>query len=400
MAGIYPFFHPLESSEGSVVQLEGKDIIMLGSNNYLGLTHHPKVLAAAKQAINDFGTSCTGSRFLNGNLKLHLKLEENLANFFGYEQALVFSAAFLANIGVLDTLGKHQDAIIFSEKENHASLIDGARLAPCEVRLFEDPDDLEKQLSKQENWSNALVVIDAVFSMTGRIAKLKEFAALRRQYGFRLYVDDAHGIGVFGPQGRGTIFEQGVQQDVDLLFGTFSKALASVGGFVAGEKMVIDYLRHKTRSLIFTAGLPPASAAAALAALQVMQKEADEILPKIRENARYWKQGLDEIGYYTMDSVSQIIPTMIGSESLAFRIARDLLDMGVFAIPVPYPVVPCGQSLIRTSVMPTHTKEHLDKALDAFSIIYKRYSIPKFDPDNLPVADKEDWSYFMPQKTN
>ena len=396
MAGVYPFFHPLEASEGPVVRYEGRDVVMMGSNNYLGLTHHPKVLEAAKQAIDEFGTGCTGSRFLNGNLKLHAQLEEELADFFGYDQALVFSSGMLANVGVIAALGTAPGAVIFSEKENHASLIDGTRLARCDIRLYEDEADLERQLAERDDWSNALVVSDAVFSMTGRVADLRRLAELKQQYNFKLYVDDAHGIGVLGPSGRGAVYAQNVRDSVDLLFGTFSKSLASLGGFVCGEEKVIDWLRHKTRTLIFTAGLPPASVAAALAALRVMRDEADEILPRVWENARYWKEGLDSIGYYTMGSTTPIVPAMIGSESLAFRVARDLLDNGVFAIPVPYPVVPCGQSLIRTSVMPTHTREHLDRALDAFAQVRRKYPIPEFDPDNLPVAPQEDWSWMLP----
>jgi 8-amino-7-oxononanoate synthase len=397
-AGIYPFFHELDASEGPVAQHQGKSLVMMGSNNYLGLTHHPAVIAAAKQAIDEFGTGCTGSRFLNGNLRIHAELERELAEFFGYDQTLVFSSGFLANLGVLSMLGSHPGAILFSEHANHASLIDGARLAPCEVRVFDDPEDLNRQLSERKSWENALVVTDAVFSMTGRVSDLKAYADLKSQYGFRLYVDDAHGIGVFGPNGRGTVYEQGVQNRVDLLFGTFSKSLASLGGFVCGEERVIDYLRHKARSLIFTAGLPPSSTAAALAALRVLRSEGPEIIGQLWENARYWKRGLEALGYCTLNSQSPIVPAMIGSESLAFRISRDLFDLGVFAIPVPYPVVPCGQSLIRTSVMPSHTREHLDRALEAFATVKGRYDLPEFDPDDLPVADAEDWSWFMPKE--
>lgn len=398
MAGIYPFFLPLEGSEGPVVTYQGKEVVMMGSNNYLGLTHHPKVREAARQAIDQYGTGCTGSRFLNGNLDLHDALERELANLFGYEQALVFASGFLANVGVIAALGSIPGAVIFSERENHASLIDGTRLARAEVRVFADLDDLARQLSEQADWSHALVVCDAVFSMTGRVMDLRRLAELKRRYRFKLYVDDAHGIGVLGADGRGAVFEQGVRADVDLLFGTFSKSLASMGGFVCGESRVIDWLRHTTRSLIFTAGLPPASVAAALAALHVMREEAGELRAKVWANARYWREGLDAIGYYTMGSTTPIVPAMIGSESLAFRVARDLLDLGVFALPVPYPVVPKGRSLIRTSVMPTHTREHLDLALDAFAQVRKRYDIPEFDPENLPIADHEDWSWFLPDQ--
>lgn len=395
-AGIYPFFVPLEGSEGPVVTYQDKEVVMMGSNNYLGLTHHPKVREAAKRAIDQYGTGCTGSRFLNGNLDLHDKLEHELATFFGYDEAVVFASGFLANVGVIAALGSLPGAVIFSERENHASLIDGTRLARGEVKLFADLADLDRQLSAQDDWSHALVVCDAVFSMTGRVIDLRRLAELKRKYKFKLYVDDAHGIGVLGPDGRGAVFEQDVRADVDLLFGTFSKSLASLGGFVCGEKRVMDWLRHKARSLIFTAGLPPASVAAALAALTVMREESSELRAKVWANARYWREGLDALGYYTMGSTTPIVPAMIGSESLAFRVARDLLDLGVFAIPVPFPVVPVGQSLIRTSVMPTHTRAHLDLALDAFAQVKKRYDIPEFDPDNLPVTDQQDWSWITP----
>ncbi len=288
--------------------------------------------------------------------------------------------------------------MIFSERENHASLIDGTRLARGQVRQFTNLPDLARQLGEQTDWSHALVVSDAVFSMTGRVMDLRGLAELKRRYRFKLYVDDAHGIGVLGADGRGTVFDQGVRPEVDLLFGTFSKSLASLGGFVCGEKRVIDWLRHKTRSLIFTAGLPPASVAAVLAALSVMKDEARELRARLWGNARYWREGLEAIGYYTMGSTTPIVPAMIGSEGLAFRVARDLLDLGVFALPVPFPVVPYGQALIRTSVMPTHTREHLDRALDAFALVRKRYHIPQFDPGNLPNADKEDWSWLMPDR--
>jgi 8-amino-7-oxononanoate synthase len=398
MSGTYPFFPPLEGSEGPVVTYQGKEVVMMGSNNYLGLTHHPKVREAAKQAIDQYGTGCTGSRFLNGNLDLHDQLEHELAELFGYDEALVFASGFLANVGVIAALGSIPGTVIFSERENHASLIDGTRLARGEVRLFADLADLARQLGEQADWSHALVISDAVFSMTGRVMDLRRLAELKRKYKFKLYVDDAHGIGVLGPGGRGAVFDQGVRAEVDLLFGTFSKSLASLGGFVCGEARVIDWLRHKTRSLIFTAGLPPASVAAALTALSVMKEEGGELQAKVWANARYWREGLDALGYCTMGSTTPIVPAMIGSESLAFRVARDLLDLGVFALPVPYPVVPRGQSLIRTSVMPTHTRAHLDLALDAFALVRKRYDIPEFDPDNLPVADTDDWSWLMPEQ--
>jgi len=393
-AGMYPYFHPLEGSEGPVVWYKGRRVIMLGSNNYLGLTHHPEVIQAAKEAIDRYGTGCTGSRFLNGNLTLHAELEEELARFFQKESALVFTTGFLANAGVIQILGSHPDAVIISQRENHASLIEGARLARGKKYIFENAEDLENLLKKRESWENALVVTDAVFSMTGRVMDLRKLVELKKRYRFKLYVDDAHGIGVLGPQGRGTTFEQGVQEEVDLLFGTFSKSLASVGGFVAGPSLVIDYLRHKTRTLIFTAGLPPASVAAALAALWVMEKE-ESLFRRLWENVRYFKEGVEKIGFYTMGSTTPIIPLFIGSESLACKISVELLEMGVFTTPVLYPAVPYGQALIRTSVTPAHSFQHLDEALKALKTIWERYPIPRVDGDSLPEKKEMDLSYFF-----
>jgi 7-keto-8-aminopelargonate synthetase-like enzyme len=262
--GYYPYFRVISSSDGPVVTVNGRRVVMLGSNNYLGLTHHPDVVKAAHDAIDRYGVGCTGSRFLNGNLDLHEQLEGELAEFTGRDEALVFSSGVLANIGTLGLLGGTEGAVIFLAAENHASLFDGARLSHGRIALFEDVDDLERKPAFRDTWPNALVVTDGVFSMTGRVADLRKIATLKRRFGSRLYLDDAHGFGVLGPQGRGTAASQGVEQDVDLLFATFSKSLASVGGFVAGDKTVIEYLRHNVRTLIFSAALPPASAAAAL----------------------------------------------------------------------------------------------------------------------------------------
>jgi len=394
-ANAYPFFQVLDASEGPVATYKGKEVVMLGSNNYLGLTHHPRVMAAAHKALDQFGTGCTGSRFLNGNLALHQQLEAELAAFFERDAALVFSAGFLANAGTLAALGDHPDMVIFSERENHASLIDGARLVRGEKRVFRDELNLAEQLAERpEGWPHALVVTDAVFSMTGRVADLTKYTELRRKYGFRLYVDDAHGIGVYGKQGRGTVYAQNVQDDVDLLFGTFSKSLASQGGFVVGDEPLINWLQHVARTQIFTAALPPASVAASLEALRVMQAEPS-LFEQLWDNAAYWGKGLRDLGFYTMDSETPIQPIFIGSESLAFRICTTMLEEGVFATPVIYPAVPWGQALIRTSVMPAHTREHLDRALDKFADIRKRYPIPEVDPDNLPIADGLDYTYFF-----
>jgi 8-amino-7-oxononanoate synthase len=393
-SGFYPYFRILSGSDGPVVTVNGERKVMLGSNNYLGLTHHPDVIKAAHEAIDQYGTGCTGSRFLNGNLELHETLENEIAEFVGKQAALVFSSGFLANCGTIGLLGAGDGKAIFSAIENHASLIDGSRSARgARVRVFHDPGDLERQLARQENWSHALVVTDAVFSMTGRVADLRTLVGLKRKFGFRLYVDDAHGFGVLGPGGRGTAASQDVTDAADLLFATFSKALASLGGFVAGDQPVIDYLRHKVRTFIFSAALPPASAAAALAALRVLRKDTT-LLPRLFENVGFFRQGVEQIGYYTMGSTTPIVPLLVGSESLAFRMCVEALALGVFATPAIYPAVPLGQALIRTSVTPAHHRSHLEKGLEVFATLAKRYPIPRVtEGSELPEAKEMDFSY-------
>ena len=399
-AGVYPFFRALSSSEGPVVTVNGRQVVMLGSNNYLGLTHHPDVVKAAHDAIDRYGTGCTGSRFLNGNLDIHETLEAELAVFLDKPATLVFSSGFLANLGVVGLLGSAPDAVLFTAIENHASLIDGARMARSRrVRVFEDLADLERQLQKQARWENALVLTDGVFSMTGRVADLRGLVALKHRYGFRLYVDDAHGLGVLGPQGRGTAASQGVMADVDVLFGTFSKSFASLGGFIAAEERVIDYLRHKTRTLIFSAGLPPASTAAALAALRVMQRDQG-LFDRLWENVAFFKQGVEQLGYHTLGSATPIVPLFVGSETLALRICQETLEMGLFATPAIYPAVPPGHALIRTSVTPIHTREHLQRALDVLAKIAELHPIPDIDPETLPPARATDFDAALAQQAS
>jgi 8-amino-7-oxononanoate synthase len=389
-AGLYPYFHVLSSSDGPVVTVEGRRVVMLGSNNYLGLTHHPEVLQAAHAALDRYGTGCTGSRFLNGNLELHETMERELAEFTGKEATLVFSSGFLANLGTLGLLGGVEGAVIFSATENHASLIDGARMARCRrVRMFDGVDDLARQLSQKPSWPNALVVTDGVFSMTGKVVDLRGIVELKRRHGFRLYLDDAHGFGVLGPHGRGTAASLGVEADIDLLFGTFSKSLASLGGFVAGEQPVIEYLRHKVRTLIFSAALPPASVAAALAALRVMRRDT-ALFARLWENVEFFRKGVEKIGYQTLGTTTPIIPLFIGSETLAFLMCREALELGLFTTPAIYPAVPMGHALIRTSVTPAHTREHLEAALDVLGTLARRHPIPKEDPSTLPHAHEMD----------
>lgn len=391
--GLYPYFQTLSASDGAIVTHNGRDVVMMGSNNYLGLTHHPEVKEAARAAVERYGTGCTGSRLLNGNLDLHEQLEVELAAFFKKEAALVYAAGFLANTGALSCVG-HRGTVIFSDSENHASIIEGTRLAHSEVRIFRGLRDLEKQLAARDEWRHAMVVTEGIFSMTGRIGPLAEIVALKQRYGFRLFLDDAHGIGVLGPMGRGTSAHLGVEEHVDMLCGTFSKSLASVGGFIAGPRKVLDYMRHKSRTLIFTAALPPASSAAALAALHVMRREPD-LFVRSRENAKHWREGLASLGYCTMGSKTSIVPVFVGSESLAFKFCHDLLEAGVFTTPVMHPAMPYGQALVRTSTSPMHEREHLDRALDAFGSLKQRYTLPEVDPENLPRAEQMDFSYFF-----
>ena len=387
--GYYPYFRVISSSDGPVVTVNGQRVVMLGSNNYLGLTHHPEVLKAAHEALDRYGVGCTGSRFMNGNLDLHEQLEAELAEFTGREEALVFSSGVLANIGTLCLLGGVEGAVIFLAAENHASLFDGARLSHGRIALFEDVDDLERKLAFRESWPNALVATDGVFSMTGRVADLERIVALKRRFGFRLYLDDSHGFGVLWPQGRGTAASQGVEKDVDLLFATFSKSLASLGGFVAVDKTVIEYLRHNVRTLIFSAALPPASVAAALAALHVMRRDS-ELFTRMWDNAAFFKQGVEALGYHTMGTRTPIIPLFIGSEALAFQMCREALELGLFTTPAVYPAVPKGHALIRTSVTPAHTREHLQQALDVLATLFERHPLPKEDPANIPPARDTD----------
>ena len=398
-AGIYPYFHTLSASEGPVVTIEGRRVVMLGSNNYLSLTHHPDVLRAAHDALDRYGTSCTGSRFMNGNLDLHEALEVELAEFTGKQAALIFSSGFLANLGAVGLLGSGSDVTLFSADENHASLIDGTRMARCRrSRIYHDLNDLRRLLAQQASWPNALVVTDGVFSMTGRVANLKAMAELKRQYGFRLYLDDAHGFGVLGPNGRGTAVSQGVDGDIDVVFGTFSKAFASVGGFVAGEAPVIDYMRHKTRTLIFSAALPPSCAAVALTALRLMKRD-NSLFDELWSKVSFFRNGINAIGYHTLDSTTPIVPLFVGSEMMAFKMCREALDLGVFTTPAIYPAVPMGHALIRTSVMRGHTREHLQTALDVLARLKKQYSIPDVDPDTLPAASEMDFEQYLGQAT-
>ncbi|MGB9716253.1 MAG: aminotransferase class I/II-fold pyridoxal phosphate-dependent enzyme [Thermodesulfovibrionales bacterium] len=368
--GLYPYFRVIESAQEPEIIMNGKKMIMIGSNNYLGLTNHPKVKEAAIEAIKRYGTGCAGSRFLNGTLDIHVELEEKLARFMRKDAALVFSTGFQVNLGVISALvGK--DDIVIIDKMDHASIIDGCRLSFGEVKKFRhnDMNDLERVLKEYET-KDKLIVVDGVFSMEGDIAPLPEIIKLAKKYSARVMVDDAHGIGVLGETGRGTAEHFGLEKDVDLIMGTYSKSLASIGGFIAGSADVIHYIKHFARSLIFSASPPPASVASVSAALDIIENEPER-RDRLWANTRKMLKGFMEMGFKVGPSQTPIIPIVVGENENAFTMAMMLQEEGVFANVAVSPAVPNGRALIRTSYMATHTDEHLDKVLTAFKKVGK-----------------------------
>lgn len=373
-AGLYPYFKPISESEDTVVTIEGKERVMMGSNNYLGLTHHPRVLEAAKAALERYGSGCTGSRFLNGTLDLHELLEIRLAEFFGKEACLVFSTGYQANLGLISCLVARND-IVLIDKLDHASIVDGAKMAYGETDRFNHANygQLERKLEKYHD-RGILVIVDGVYSMEGDIADLPTLVKLAQKYGAALAVDDAHAVGVLGSRGDGTAAHWGMTNDVDLIVGTFSKSLASIGGFVAGSENVIHYLKHHSRPLIFTAALPPANTAGVLAALEVMVSE-----PERREmlwrNTRHFMDGCRSLGFDIGPTETPIIPVLIGTLENTFMFWSKLFDAGVFTNPVVPPAVPADQCRLRTSLMATHTPDQIDFALEAFARLGKEMGV-------------------------
>lgn len=364
-AGLYPYFRIIESAQDPEVVMGGKRMIMVGSNNYLGLTNHPKVKEAAIEAVRKYGSGCAGSRFLNGTLDIHVKLEEKLAAFMRKEAALVFSTGFQVNLGVISALAGKDDILVI-DKMDHASIIDGARLSYADVRKFRHNDmaDLERVLSESDS-KGKLVVVDGVFSMEGDIAALPEIVRLSKKYNARLMVDDAHGIGVLGKTGRGTAEHFGLEGQVDLIMGTYSKSLASIGGFVAGSEEVIHYIKHFARSLIFSASPPPSTVASVSAALDIIDSEPERV-ERLNVITRRMLRGFKDLGFEVGPSQTPIIPIIVGDNIAAFKMAMMLQEEGVFANVAVPPAVPNGKSLIRTSYMATHTDEHLETVLGAF----------------------------------
>ena len=373
-AGCYPYFHPIESAQEPEVVVGGRRMIMIGSNNYLGLTTHPKVKEAARLALERYGTGCAGSRFLNGTLDLHEELERKLARFKRREAALVFSTGFQTNLGVLAALGGKGDVLI-TDRRSHASIVDGCRLSFGQIRRFRHNDmaDLERVLARSGK-GGKIIVVDGVFSMEGDIANLPEIVRLAQKYGARVMVDDAHATGVLGKEGRGTAEHFGLEEEVDLVMGTCSKALASIGGFVAGRAEVIDYLRHHARPLIFSASLPPSCVATISAALDIIEGEPER-REKLWENAQRMRQGLTALGFDTGTSETPIIPVILREDRLAFQCWKLLHEAGIFANPAVSPAVPKGHALIRTSYMATHTPAQLDRVLEAFRMVGKRLGV-------------------------
>ena len=372
--GIYPYFLPLSENEGTEVVYQGHRMIMCGSNNYLGLTTHPKVREAAIEAIKRFGTSCTGSRFLNGTLEIHHQLENELAEWVGKEETLVFSTGMQVNLGTVSALVSRGDYVIL-DKDDHASIVDGARLSYGKLERFRhnDVEHLEMVLSSLPEKGGKLVVVDGLFSMGGDLAPLPELIPVIRKYGARLMVDDAHGMGVFGG-GRGTAWHFGVNDQVDLVMSTFSKSFASLGGFIAGDSDIVSYIKHFARSMIFSASIPPANAASALAALHVMIEEPERIA-RVNAIGDRMRKGYRELGFNTGESVSPIIPIILGDDDLTFHFWKRLFDSGVFVNPVISPATPPGCQLLRTSYMATHTDAQLDRVLEIFGTVGKEVGV-------------------------
>ncbi len=374
--GLYTFFRPIEATSGGTVVSHGQRRVMIGSNNYLGLTHHPRVIAAAKRAIDRYGTSCTGSRLLNGNLALHEEFEAEFAQFLGKEAALVFATGFLTNLGALSCLSGRKD-VIYCDRENHASIYEGMRLSLGSVIKYRHGDlsDLERLLqSTRDKYEGALIVADGVFSMSGEILNLPAITELARKYDCRVYVDDAHALGVLGPQGRGTEWHFGTPGAADLVMTTFSKSFASTGGALAGDADVINYIKHKARPFVFSAAIPPAGIAAALECLRIVQEEPDH-LANLWSNTETMSYELQRLGFNTLGSKTPIIPLLIGDAHTAYLFAQKLYEHGVFATPVAPPAVPAGQALIRTSYTALHTSEDLEHVLEVLEKLGRAFGI-------------------------
>lgn len=369
--GLYPYYHPITETEGPVVYMNNRRMIMVGSNNYLGLTHDPRVKQAAIDATHKYGTGCSGSRLINGSLDIHFKLEEALAEFVGKDAACIFSTGFQANQGAIVSLIKKGDYIL-SDAENHASIIQGTLIAKglCGDSILvkfnhNDMTDLEQKISTLPHDAGKLIVVDGVFSMNGHITPLPNIVAIAQKHNARIMVDDAHGLGVIGINGRGTASHFNLTDSTDIIMGTFSKSLASSGGFLASNERVINYIKHNSPAIIFNASMPASNAAAALKALEIIQKEPERI-QKLHHNTHRLRKGLTELGFTVLPGETPIIPVIIGDDLMTFSLWKKLFDYGVYSNPIIYPATPQGQQLIRLSVMATHDNEHIDYVISMF----------------------------------
>lgn len=373
--GLYPYFKPLEATDGTIVEIEGNEVIMAGSNNYLGLTNDQRTIEAAQAAIVKYGTGCTGSRYLNGTLDIHIELEERLADFMNKESCVLFSTGYQTNEGSIQTIAGRND-VIFSDKDNHACIVVGTQCSVAKTMRYNhnDMDHLRRLLEKADPEAGKIIISDGVFSMSGTLAKIPELVALAKEFGARLYLDDAHAVGVIGEGGRGSASTFGLLEEVDLISGTFSKSFASLGGFLVGQREVIEYIRHHSPAHIFSASMPPANVATVLKAMDIMAEEPWR-LTRLHEISTYMRAELRKLGFNVWTSQTPIIPIVIGEMMLCFQFWKDLFEAGVYTNAVIPPAVPQGQSLLRTSYMASHTDEHLDRILEAFRKVGLKHGI-------------------------
>lgn len=376
--GLYPYFRAIESAQDTEVVIDGKKVLMFGSNSYLGLTNHPKIKEASKAAIDKYGTGCAGSRFLNGTLDIHIELEKRLAAYVGKESAVLFSTGFQVNLGVISCLLDRNDYLILDEYD-HASIIDGSRLSFSRSIKYahNDMEDLRKKLSRLPEDAAKLIVADGIFSMEGDLVNLPEIVKIAKEYGANIMMDDAHSLGVIGFNGAGTASHFGLTDDVDLIMGTFSKSLASLGGFIAGTEETIEYVKHRARSLMFSASMPPAAVASVIAALDIIESEPERI-DKLWANTNYAKQLIVEAGFDIGHTESPIIPVYIRDNDKTFMVTNILSNNGIFVNPVVSPAVPSDSSLIRFSLMATHTFEQIEEAVEKLSAAAKEVQVKSF----------------------
>lgn len=374
-AGLYPFFKTIEGNHGSRVVIDGREVVMAGSNNYLGLTLHPRVVEAAQKATTAFGTSCSGSRYANGTYVIHIELEEKLADFMGKQKALCFTTGYTTNLGAISTLAGRHD-IIFGDRENHSCIIDACQLSFAEARKYkhDDMEDLERLLEAADPDAGKLIVTDGVFSMKGIIANIPKMAELKKKFGCRIFVDDAHGVGVIGEHGRGTASYHGMDDVVDVVMGTFSKSFAGLGGFVAGDERVISYIKHHARQLIFAASMTPASVAAVSTTLDMIRHEPEH-LANLRRVIKLVRGEFSRIGFPVPEGDTPIVYIKVGDDLAAFKFWKDLLELGVYTNPVITPGVPQGQSGVRASFMSIHSESDIARVIEAFEKLGKAYGL-------------------------